>query len=469
MNSDRFENFLRRHRLLTRGATIVVGASAGPDSTALVHLLHGCSLGLRLIAVYIDHRLRPGEAPREREMVARMAQGLHIDYEFIAVDALAHKKQHGTSLEESCRLLRYEALEKCRQRHGAEAIAVGHTADDQAEEMFLRLIRGTGLKGLSGMRLRRDTIVRPLLYADKEELAGYLHANDIPYCLDNSNADTAFLRNRLRLEILPSIRKFFNPGLTSTLSQTADILAEDDDLLDHLTLAAMKRCCSQSPAADGSAAALRLDIAALSGEHLALRRRILEKILWHFGVKASFGHISRILDFAGEGTSGRQMHLPRGLRMYTGDSQLIFQQPWGEGPFRHSADGVRPSVTIGAYGEHDISAYGASLKLQELDSPPERRKEGELLIDAAKISLPIVLRPARPGERFSPPGLEGSKKVARYLSDMKIPRHERANYPLLIAGDSIVAVAGLQIDKHYAVGGDTARFLLVSWQFPGRD
>ncbi len=464
MNSARFENFLHRQRLLDQGATVIVGCSAGPDSTALVHLLCGCGLDLSIIVVYIDHGLRPEETFREKTMVAHMAEKLHIGYESVTVDALAHKKKSGTSLEESCRLLRYQELEKCRRKHGAAAIAVAHTADDQVEEMFLRLMRGTGLKGLSGMRLRRDTIIRPLLFAAKKELANYLHANAIPYCIDSSNIDTAFLRNRLRLEILPSLYNHFNPALTSTLSQTADILSQDDDLLDQLTLAAMKKCCSVTSTAGSTAGKLELDIASFAREHLALKRRILEKILWHFNVKANFGHISRILTFAGQAGAGKQMHLPLGLRVYTGHSHLIFAQPWGEKPFRGSEDRVRSSVTIDECGEYDISEYGARLQLQELVSPPDRCKAGELVVDAAKISLPIVLRPARPGERISPPGLKGSKKVARYLTDVKIPRHDRANYPLVTAGNLIVAVAGLQIDQHFAISENTERFLLISWQ-----
>ncbi|HKJ64510.1 MAG TPA: tRNA lysidine(34) synthetase TilS, partial [Desulfopila sp.] len=424
----------------------------------------GCSLDLKIIAVYIDHRLRPEETPRENTMVAHMARKLHIDYESVTVDALAHKKEHGTSLEESCRLLRYQKLEKCRQKHEAEVIAVAHTAEDQVEEMFLRLMRGTGLKGLSGMRLRRDKIVRPLLFAAKKELVDYLHSKAIPYCIDSSNTDTAFLRNRLRLEILPSLRNHFNPALTSTLNQTADILAQDDDLLDQLTLAAMKKCCAVTPAEGSIAGKLELDLTSFTREHLALRRRILEKILWHFGVKANFGHISRILTFAGKSAGGKQMHLPLGLRMYSSHSQLIFAQPWGERPFRGSYDRVRPSITLGECGDYDISEYGARLQLQELVSPPERWEGGELVVDAAKISFPIVLRPARPGERISPPGLNGSKKVARYLADVKIPRHDRASYPLVTAGNLIVAVAGLQIDQHFAISDNTERFLLVSWQ-----
>jgi tRNA(Ile)-lysidine synthase len=466
VNSAQLKTILTENFLLEKNDTVVVGCSAGPDSTALLSLLCECNLQLTVIAVYIDHGLRSAEEIRgEKDRVRDIAEHFGIGHEIVNVDVRGHKRRHNTSLEESARILRYAALERCRLKYGASVIAVAHTADDQAEEILLRLFRGTGLKGLSGMAMKNATIIRPLLCISKNELLEYLESSEISYRIDSSNADRSFLRNRLRLDLLPRIREYFNPAIHTTLLQTAAILREDDDLLERLTLEELSGCTRFCAAENQNRPAAILDIGVFLGKHLAVRRRIMEKLCWKFEVGPHFHHIEELIHFAEHGGNGAELHLPQGLRIYKSTGRLTFEQPHGRKKFRGKAD-TRPLVflEIAAPGEYIIERLEKKLTLELQGHRPQQLPEGDLLVDGDKAHFPLILRTAEQGERFTPLGMKGTKKISRFLADLKIPRRERFRYPVLASEEGIVAVVGLRIDDHCAVESATTQFLKVKWR-----
>ena len=178
---DQLQHILIENNLIEPRERVIVGVSSGPDSMALLCLLYECKLDLTIIPVYVDHGLRPNETPKEIELIRDIAESYHLQYQIIAVDTVRNKKKHGYSLEESARLLRYEALQRSCTEFNATSIAMAHTADDQAEEILLRLLRGSGLKGLSGMSMKNKNIIRPLLAVPKQHLLNYLSENNIKY------------------------------------------------------------------------------------------------------------------------------------------------------------------------------------------------------------------------------------------------------------------------------------------------
>lgn len=465
MDDILFTNFINDHDLLREDDHVIVGCSTGSDSTALLALLCNCGLDLMITAVYVDHGLRPREVEEEKKMVTKLADRFRAAYEIIEVDALGHKKTHGTSLEQSCRILRYRALAKCCIGKNGNVIAVGHTADDQAEEILLRLFRGTGLQGLSGMHVKNGQIIRPLLETSKDQLQEYLAARNIPYTVDSSNTNKAFLRNRMRLDILPEIKTHFNSSITETLLQTADIIRKDDQLLDSLATQAYRECCKSDHDLNGNCTEMILLLDEFKTNHIALKRRIVEKILWKFGSQPTFDHISTILSFAHSGREGAELHLPLGLRVVKEGESLVFSQPLGRQEIRGTMPFVVHSpLTIERFGQYRVVRLGRKLQLSVVANPPAKLQRGQLLIDGDRITFPLILRPYQPGERFSPPGLSGSKKISRFLADRKIPRRKRSQYPVLVSEDRIVAVAGLQIDSHFGVEPSTSKFVLLSWQ-----
>ncbi len=331
--------------LAPAGDTVIVGVSGGPDSVALLHILCTGLPLIKWIAVYIDHGLRPDETGAEIELVQTLAHQLRAGFEVIAVDVNSAAQKNKTSIEETARILRYQTLESIRQQHQGTAIAVAHTADDQAEEILIRLIRGSGKKGLSGMLLQNGRIIRPLLHENKATLLHYLEAQQIPFCIDSSNLERTYLRNRVRLDLLPYLQKKFNNSIKQTLFQTAQIFQDEEALLEELTAEAWQLVAGEvedrpSPAESLSSApshAIHIKTSQFCGLSPAIQRRILEKCCWQMEARPQFRQIALLLDLAQTGQTGAQIHLSKGLRAFKTHREVIFSYPVGKCSYRGSA------------------------------------------------------------------------------------------------------------------------------------
>jgi tRNA(Ile)-lysidine synthase len=313
------------------GTGIVVAVSGGPDSMALLHLLAAARqpLQLRLAAVWIDHGLRPLETPQEKETVAAGAEQLGIPFFPRQATVAAFAAEQHLSIEHAARELRYTILRETACDCGAELIAVGHTADDQAEEVLLRLLRGSGRKGLAGMSMRSGDLIRPLLRTSKQELLDWLAQSGIPHCFDSSNNDRKFLRNRVRHELLPFLEQHFEAGIKNALLKTADSLAADEELLAKMTAEAAARIIEEER--DGKLCLLREPFRAL---HPALQRRVLELLLWRMGSRAAYDHILLIIEAALTGRNRSELHLSQGLRVGIFADRLEFSYPAGQQAWR---------------------------------------------------------------------------------------------------------------------------------------
>ena len=315
---------------------VMVSASAGPDSMALLHLLAalGAAIGPRLVAAYIDHGLRPDETPAEWDCVVTAAArlGLACVRERIEVAPFAAARK--LSLEHAARELRYRALADLARANDLSLIAVAHTADDQVEEILLRLLRGGGRKALSGMRSRSGNLIRPLLGVRKRELLAYLMQKQIPFCIDSSNNDPRFLRNRIRNQLLPLLEREYDPGIRRAILKSASNLAEDEDLLESLLTTHWPEVIELHDAQADTPATGRLRRGPFLRLHPALQRRLLERLLWLLGDDAGFAHILAVLDAARQGRTGGELHLSRGLRVRIGREDIEFSYPRGAGPWR---------------------------------------------------------------------------------------------------------------------------------------
>ncbi|MCI5224564.1 MAG: tRNA lysidine(34) synthetase TilS, partial [Candidatus Electrothrix sp. AR4] len=268
---------------VTKGSNIVTAVSGGPDSMALLHLMAGVQkqLQLCLTAVWVDHGLRPSETPLEKWVVGDASKRLGIPFISHQVDAASYAAEQHLSLEHAARDLRYTALRKTARKVRAQGIAAGHTADDQAEEILLRLLRGSGGKGISGMRMRSGDLIRPLLGTSKLDLLAWLGEQKIAYCIDSSNNDLKFLRNRVRHQLLPFIEKHFDTGIKKSLRKTADSLAEDEQLLAELTADAEEKVVRESSESNTvEPAKLQILRNPFRNLHAALQRRLVERLLW---------------------------------------------------------------------------------------------------------------------------------------------------------------------------------------------
>lgn len=465
---ERVAAVIHGQNLMGDNERVIVAVSGGADSLALLHILDEIDLPLQLVAVYIDHGLRPQETGGEKKHIENCCRTRNIPLELRTVNVHRLLARKRLSPEEAARILRYKALEKVRQQFGATLIAVGHTADDQVEEFFIRLLRGSGSKGLSGMRVKNNNIVRPLLFERKVELEAYLTSRGVCWCQDSSNFDRQFLRNRVRHDLLPLLEEKFNANLRKILLQNMDILATEDDYLDTQVEQVYRRCVEVLPPAENDQRHPPLVIKKeeLTSLHPAIRRRVLEKSCWAMGVRPTYERICTLLEYIGHGKNGSELHLEDGVRAEKAADRVHFSRPLGKGQHRGSR---RPAPAISQLipgtGTHHIAGTNKELVLEKIPAGADKKKErGELRVDLKKISFPLLLRSFVPGEKFFPCGGPGRKKISRYLNEQKIPQKERPAWPILLCKENVIALVGLQLDHNFRVTRNTRDILAIHWR-----
>lgn len=461
----KFKNHFSYNFNISDTANIVVGVSGGSDSLSLLHLLSKVINPQNIFAIYINHNLRPEESELENQYVASFCTTLKISYEEFRVDVPALKKEKNLSTEDAARTLRYMALEETRQKHQAVAIAVAHTADDQVEEFLIRLIRGTNSNGLSGMSSKNNYIIRPLLHEQKNTLMQYLRDNNIEWCHDSSNDDQTFLRNKIRHDLLPHIESDYNASIRTTILQTADLLKHEDDYLEQETALNFTKIVSLNNATTKTELfihSLTIYTPDFLKLHTALQRRILEKCCWKMQCKPTFRLIAHLLDTIIIGVRGAEIHLKNGVRAIKEEHSILFFKPEKQQSSRdNTMTRVLINKNIEGDGEYFIPEINKTLHCETHETEPNFKYR--LTIDGTKLKYPLTLRSTKPGEKFSPLGLQGSKKISRFLNDKKILKQERYKYLVLTSAEDIVAIPGLQIDEHFKTSKDTKVFLSIRW------
>jgi tRNA(Ile)-lysidine synthase len=473
--------FIRNRKLITtQDGTVVVAVSGGPDSICLLHLLARLveKLNITLVAAYVNHGLRPNETDQEQKLVRHTAEKMRCTCELGTVDVPGYAESHHLSIEHAARILRYNFLEKVAERYGADKIALAHTADDQAEELLLRLIRGTGRTGLAGMEaMRQERYIRPLLSTPKSRLLDYLHRNKIAFAHDSSNRQRIFLRNKIRLDLLPYLTREFNPNIQQTLLQTANILGEEEKLLVQLTGNAYKKIVSETVSRNegaqpvpGAPTDLMLDIDRFMKEPMAIRRRVLEKAILNMANTPRYRQIAQLLSLAESGHTGNRIHLSCGLRAAKLAGRLHLSYPAGKTSFRGDAfqDDADDyfEIHISGPGRWVAVQTGLVVDIDWLDTPPPFKSRKDSCceyFDMPGTPFPLTLRSPCQGDIFHPLGNNGRKKVSNFLIDNKVERARRWQTPVLISAGTVVALLGLRMDHHFRITSKTTRVLRVKW------
>jgi len=456
----RVEAFISTHEMFAFGESVIVGCSGGADSTCLLHVLAvGLrALGLRCTAVYIDHGLREGTEP-ERELVKRNAKAVGADFLWRRVDVKEHVRRYGGSTQGAARELRYAALSEVAREANATKIAVGHTMSDQAETVLLQLLRGAGTTGISGIAPVRGEVVRPLLDVRREETVRYCQELGLETVEDPSNESVVYLRNRVRLELLPELRTY-NSAIDQHLANLAEIFRADDEFIQAEAVRAAESLARPS---DSDAAGLWVDAASLLELPLGLARRVVRVIAAKLGARSlAFAHVERILD-AARRTSGSESldNLP-GLYVRREYERVIFISAGASqkaGVFPQSGVAAEQSdghVTIPIPGSVAVDWAGLTIDSEVVDGAQVRslakrneRARGQhcVAIDLDAVQPPFVVRPRRPGDRIAPVGLNGRKKLQDLLIDAKVPRSERGKVAVVEDRLGIVWVVGHALDE----------------------
>lgn len=437
--------FVRDERLFRDGERVLLAVSGGPDSTALLLVLSALQerLGIELAGVgYFDHGLRPDTALDIR-FVRELSERCRLPFLLGQGQAAVHARASGQSLEAAARELRYRFLAQAAGEVAATVVATGHTADDQAETVLLHLIRGTGLRGLAGMRPRsawpvpegedQPVLVRPLLGLRKTETEAYCRALEIAPRQDVTNQSPVFLRNRVRWELLPLLRGY-NPRIDQALWELARSLAADLAVLEPLAKEAL------AATATLEADRVRLARARLLAAPEGLQRHVLQLAVRHLlgqGAALPAYHGEAILKLA-RGPAGRRLSLAQGLIAEAGYEDLILQL----GPGPETPPIVETALTVP--GVTDIGPWRVTVEEVEVWQWTGDLWTAYLALSA--VDRALSLRTRRPGDRFQPWGMSHEKKLQDFFVDEKVPRAERDAVPLICTPDGRIAwVVGYRV------------------------
>jgi len=468
---ERVAAFLSGHRLLPQGCAVVVGVSGGADSLCLFDVLH--TLGFQATVAHLDHRLRSGSW-RDAEFVLRLAAryGVPAVAERLPQGALPIP---GRTLEEGARILRYQFLRRVALERGAAFVAVGHTADDQAETILMHFLRGAGVHGLRGMLpaapLLDEThgagepstrLVRPLLGLYRQDTEAHCHEIGLKPRRDRTNADTAYFRNRLRHELLPHLATY-NPGIRDGLLRLGNVMQAEADLVDTFVADRIPGVLFER--APGMWA---LNRAALLDEPRALQMALLREAARRAAPEArDFGQeaVARALAWVGDPHVGKRLALPGRRELVDEGTLVVFQRSqalpiYPEYPQMDADDGFSPQVPfeLGLANGWILKGKHVSAK----DVPAGVLASTEAIFDADVVEGEMVLRGIRPGDRIQLDRYDGSGKVADLFINRHIPRGARRRWPLVIVGGRIVWVAGLRASALGRVEARTRRVLALT-------
>lgn len=455
---DRFRSAFARLAQTRQSEGLICAFSGGADSTALLYLclLLAEDLGLEITAAHLDHGLRGLEAKRDREAAEVRAGELNLPFVWEKVDCSKLAVVRGLSLEEAAREARYDFLERVRINSGARYIATGHTADDNAETILFNMIRGTGPAGLAGIPpVREGRILRPLLIFWKKDLVRYLKARGLTWVEDSTNTDLSYSRNRIRHSLLPQMEKHFNPAVKAALNRTAEIIRDEESAW-QVYLERLKPAVSWTPGPDS----VTMRISSLNVLHVAEKRRLIREGFRH--VKGQLralesGHVEAILNLL-TGDKGRGLDLPGRIRAWTRDDFLFIgiSRKEHETSFEYSLP-LPGSVYIEEIG----SGLESEIDRDPKDINPRNVGPDMAVLDFDRIEPPLMVRNLRPGDRFQPLGLKGTKKLHDFFIDAKVPASERREIPLVLDLKGIIWVVGLRVSERtrFSAGTKTALFL----------
>jgi tRNA(Ile)-lysidine synthase len=448
---------IQQHGMLQRGEKVLVAVSGGPDSLALLHLLWEIreELGISLVVGHLNHGLRP-EAEKEKSFVRKAAARLEIPFHSKRADVRAWQRARNLSLQEAAREVRYAFLLAAARKHRATKVALGHTADDQAESMIMRFLRGAGTRGLAGIPPKRDEVfIRPLLTIWKEELVAYLQERRIEFLSDPSNRSLHYMRNRVRHELLPILERY-NPRIRQALVQTAELFRGEEDfwqdlLKEKIPLFLEKveesRVIYHVPALRTCPQALRL----------RLYRKGIEKVAGNLR-RMGFPHflaIDRLLENPGP---NKRIRLPQKICVAKSYHALIISSvPAAPPSFAYSVVGP---------GKLEIPEIGRTMSFAVIAAKrrgPCPEGPNSALLEFDTIDFPLTIRSFQPGDRFQPLGMEGQKKIKDLFIACKIPLEERKRIPLLFAKNRPLWIAGVRIDHRARLRAQTQRVLLVEF------
>lgn len=455
------EQRIIEEKLADTGDVVVVAVSGGPDSVALLHVLFALAeeYSWKLVVAHVNHQFRGAESDAEASFVAELAAELQLPCEIGIIDVPAYIEESSLNGQTAAREKRYEFLQQVAVKYSAERIALAHHADDQAETVMMRILRGTGPSGLVGMPERRREkkveLIRPFLRIYKSDIVNYCAQHELTYCKDSSNELRKYFRNQIRLDVMPMLKQY-NEQLPESLNRLTDLMRAEDDYLAKETELVFRRITTFQQAY------CRIERRDFTELHVALQRRLIKLILNCLCLERDRLDFARI-------ESMRELILQDQVsnQVLQVDEQVYIVREYESIQFQTFAPSPKPY-------SYEVGLDTSELSLPEVEAKlicswmPANSKgttayissATDVFLDLDQLNLPLVVRSRRSGDRLEPYGLNGSKKVKDMFIDAKMPLTRRDAIPLLVdASGQILWIAGFRRSKHALVGPDTVRVL----------
>jgi tRNA(Ile)-lysidine synthetase-like protein len=465
---EKVRRYAERHRMLSNARGVLVAVSGGPDSVALLDILVRLVMGkevsnadARIHVAHLDHMLRGRESAADAEFVRALAEGLGLSVTIGSADVKLAATNSGRGIEEVARQLRYKFLLDTAQAVGCDRIAVGHTMNDQAETFIMRLVRGSGMRGLTGMRpvvpahlfdteaqasCGEDNalphsvlIIRPLLCITRDEVESYCRERKLQFRIDSTNLTTDHARNRVRHQVLPVLTQI-NPGAIQHIARAAEIIAADQDALDELARSVLDR--AQVSTFDEVGAVY--SVGTILQQPIGLRRRLIREAIRRAGApidQIGFAHVIAAERLLEEGMSGKHIVLSGGVVVWREFDSIAFQKAVQVATYCVEISSERPRVEAGGFEFALLrNLPGNYLRPAIEQARREREQVGRdwmvVVLDDAKLPDKLIIRPRRSGERARVLGQAKTKKLKNLMIDHKIPVSRRATWPVVATADS---------------------------------
>jgi tRNA(Ile)-lysidine synthase len=450
---EKIKQTIIKYGLLKQNDRVVVGLSSGPDSTALLASLVQVapSMDIKLIVAHFNHGLRGREADQDELSAGRLAKKLGLS--FFSRKMNNTEVPQGLSPEDFYRRERYQFFDEVARSNRAGKIALGHNLQDQAETVLLHLLRGSGLDGLKGISPLRDgKYIRPLLEVTRQEIIAYLNQAGISYRQDSSNESKLHLRNKIRLELLPYLKKEFNPKIDEALAQMAEILCNENIFIKECVNKALESTCVKKQKDK-----ILLNIKYINMLPLAIQRRLLKELLEDFSLQRNgitFLHINSIGKLLQNPESGKKICLPCGIEARREYENLILERRM------ENTKNIEYSHQIEIPGTIYLAERNLTVRLQVVEKNKiDFNVKNKDYLDLDKIRLPLVLRNRREGDWFQPLGMAGRQKLKSLFIDHKITQQKRNEIMLLVDQQAVIWIENMHLNDQVKITPETKNVL----------
>jgi tRNA(Ile)-lysidine synthase len=439
--------FIDEKVLIEKNDKILVALSGGPDSVFLLHFLlkFRKRFNIEVAAVHINHMIRGKFAVEDEEFCRKLSVNSGIDFVVVRKKVKTFAKNYKYSIEEAGRVIRYKIFEKVLKQTGFNKIATAHNCSDNTETVLINLIKGTGIKGIAGIPVKRSNIIRPILSIKKDEILEYLNNYGIKYRIDESNVNTDYERNFLRKEIIPLIKKKLNPDFENVVFHSSEIFSGLSFMLENQIKKGLKdsvKVCDEG---------LEINVSEFEKIRDELRNFLIKSAVEeHFKVQLTFIDIIGINSLFSKKT-GKSINLTNNLRAWREREFVIISNP----------DIPVNSKALTLIEGQTVKINNKTLIIRAVKKIPQKFSSSKLkeYISSDKISGNFTLRRWKAGDKFSPLGLKGTKKISDFLNEQKITSSKKKEQLLLTNNGRVVWVLGLRLDERFKITEDTERVI----------